>query len=237
MKHSDLFRTAAAAALSLAVAVVPAVAKNNAAKAKPAVAKPASAGTKAKAQTPKAAKAPSFQAKGQPAKPTGATLTQSSTKPASTTTKGSSAGKAARNGDGKPATSPRDLADNRPSRSTQPLSKAQQKLLANENLRNKMRARLPRGTDPMVAASGFKNLGQFVAAVNVSNNLGIDFTMLKGLMVNRGMSLGQAIQQAKAIEARRATSLASAAVRQADDEISATSLASVSATKKTKDKS
>jgi len=236
MKHSDLFRTAAAAALSLAVAAVPAVAKNNAAKAKPAVAKPASAGTKAKAQTSKATKAPSFQAKGQPAKPTGATLTKSSTKPASTTTKGSS-GKAARSGEGTPATSPRDLADDRPSRSTQPLSKAQQKLLANENLRNKMRARLPRGTDPMVAASGFKNLGQFVAAVNVSNNLGIDFTMLKGLMVNRGMSLGQAIQQAKAIEARRATSLANTAVRQADDEITATSLASVSATKKTKDKS
>jgi hypothetical protein len=236
MKYSDLFRTAAAAALSLAVAAVPAVAKNNTAKAKPAAAKPASAGTKAKAQTPKAAKAPSFQAKGQPAKAKGATLTKSSTKPASTTTKGSSS-KAARSGDGTPATSPRDLADDRPARSTQPLSKAQQKLLANETLRNKMRARLPRGTDPMVAAAGFKNLGQFVAAVNVSNNLGIDFTMLKGLMVNRGMSLGQAIQQAKAIEARRATSLASAAVRQADDEISATSLASVSATKKTKDKS
>ena len=40
MKYSDLFRTAAAAALSLAVAAVPAVAKNNTAKAKPAVAKP-----------------------------------------------------------------------------------------------------------------------------------------------------------------------------------------------------
>lgn len=234
MKYSDLFRTAAAAALSLAVAAVPAVAKNGNTKVKPAVAKPASAGPKAKvqapkAQAPKAAKAQAPKAKAQAPKAAGAATTRSSTKSASA--KGSSS-KADRSGDGTPAASLQDFAA-----PSQPLSKAQQKLLANENLRNKMRARLPRGTDPMVAASGFKNLGQFVAAVNVSNNLGIDFTMLKGLMVNRGMSLGQAIQQAKAIEARRATSLASAAVRQADDEISATSLASVSATKKTKDKS
>ena len=100
-----------------------------------------------------------------------------------------------------------------------------------------MRARLPRGTDPMIAASGFKNLGQFVAAVNVSNNLGIDFNRLKVRMVNRGLSLGQAIQEVKAMEARRATSLANAAFLQADDEIAATSLVSVTSAKKVKGKS
>ena len=50
----------------------------------------------------------------------------------------------------------------------------------------------------MKASAGFKNLGQFVAAVNVSNNLGIPFSQLKTKMVDDGMSLGQSIQDAPA---------------------------------------
>jgi hypothetical protein len=49
----------------------------------------------------------------------------------------------------------------------------------------------------MQAADGFRNLGQFVAAVNVSNNLGIDFVKLKSKMVDDGNSLGQSIQALK----------------------------------------
>jgi sensor domain CHASE-containing protein len=62
----------------------------------------------------------------------------------------------------------------------------------------------------MAASAGFRNLGQFVAAVNVSNNLGISFTELKTRMVTDGMSLGQAIQSVRpltaspTIEAQRA---------------------------------
>jgi hypothetical protein len=52
-----------------------------------------------------------------------------------------------------------------------PLTKVQQKLQRNTNLAAKLQGRLPAGADLMTAASGFKNLGQFVAAVNVSNNL------------------------------------------------------------------
>jgi hypothetical protein len=58
-----------------------------------------------------------------------------------------------------------------------------------------LQGRLPLGTDLMTAAAGFRNLGQFVAAVNVSNNLGITFTELKTRMVDDGLSLGQAIQK------------------------------------------
>lgn len=54
---------------------------------------------------------------------------------------------------------------------------------------------LPAGTDMTPYAADFKNQGQFVAAVHVSNNLGITFTELKTLMVNDGLSLGQAIQK------------------------------------------
>ncbi|HEX6313817.1 MAG TPA: hypothetical protein VFZ73_03125 [Gemmatimonadaceae bacterium] len=89
------------------------------------------------------------------------------------------------------------------------LSPAQQKLQKNTNLASKLQSRLPAGTDLMTAAAGFKNLGQFVAAVNVSSNLGIPFADLKMKMVDEHLSLGQSIQALKptasgTIEAQRA---------------------------------
>ena len=228
MKCSDLVRTGGAVVLAVALAALPAAAKNGAGntKVKPvkaASAKPTTAGPKAKAQAPKAAKAQAPKGSAQTAKASGAATTKSASK-----SKGSSRN-ANESGDGTPATSLEDFADNTPSQATVPQGKAQEKLASNPALREKLRLRL--GADPMAAAAGFNNLGQFMAAVNVSNNLGIDFNLLKGLMVNRGMSLGQAIQQAKAIDARRATSLANAAVVQANDEITATSLVSVTSGK------
>ena len=77
---------------------------------------------------------------------------------------------------------------------TTTLTPVQQKLQQNTNLASKLETRLPKGTDLMTAAEGFRNLGQFVAAVNVSNNLGIDFVNLKTSMVDDGLSLGQSIQ-------------------------------------------
>jgi hypothetical protein len=53
-------------------------------------------------------------------------------------------------------------------------------------------------TDLQLASSGFKNLGQFVAAVHVSNNLGIPFDELKAKMTGpNGESLGKAIHALK----------------------------------------
>ena len=70
---------------------------------------------------------------------------------------------------------------------------------------------LPPGTDMAPYAAGFKNQGQFVASVHVSENLGINFTDLKLLMVEKDLSLGQAIHQLKPgvdanVEAQRAVS-------------------------------
>ena len=94
---------------------------------------------------------------------------------------------------------------------TQPvvLTPVQQKLQKNTNLASKLQSRLPAGTDLMKASAGFKNLGQFVAAVNVSNNLGIPFRQLKTKMVDDGMSLGQSIktlrpESSSTVEANRA---------------------------------
>lgn len=103
--------------------------------------------------------------------------------------------------------------------STTTLTRVQLKLQKNTNLASKLQSRLPAGTNLTLAASGFRNLGQFVAAVNVSNNLGIPFAELKTRMVDQGMSLGQAIQDARprttdtTVVARRAETDADVLIR------------------------
>lgn len=56
---------------------------------------------------------------------------------------------------------------------------------------------LPAGMTLNQAALGFKNQGQFIAALHVSQNLGIPFANLKTQMVDKHMSLGQSIQSLK----------------------------------------
>ena len=63
-------------------------------------------------------------------------------------------------------------------------------------LQTRLGSMLPAGTSLTDAASGFKNLGQFMAAVHVSHNLGIPFEDLKAKMVS-GDSLGKAIKELK----------------------------------------
>lgn len=104
------------------------------------------------------------------------------------------------------------------------LTPVQQKLQRNTNLASKLQSRLPAGTDLNAAAAGFRNLGQFVAAVNVSNNLGLDFPTLKTAMVVDGNSLGQAIQAQKTTV--DGNTVATRAERDADVEIRSTEKAS-----------
>src|SRR5215471_18694813 len=68
----------------------------------------------------------------------------------------------------------------------------------NTKLASKLQSLLPTGTNLQQAAQGFKNLGQFVAAVHVSHNLGIPFDQLKAKMMGPPKeSLGKAIEQLK----------------------------------------
>lgn len=98
-----------------------------------------------------------------------------------------------------------------------------QKLSTKANLLSKVTNSLPPGTDLNAATAGFKNFGQFVAVVNVSNNLGIPFADLKASMTGITMagaptgespvSLGRAIQELKPgvnadVEATKAQKLA-----------------------------
>jgi len=91
------------------------------------------------------------------------------------------------------------------------LTPVQQRVATDTKLQGRLQSRLPAGTNLVTAASGFSNLGQFIAAVNVSHNLGITFSQLKADMVDRHMSLGQSIQDLRPsvnaeAEAKRAES-------------------------------
>jgi len=68
----------------------------------------------------------------------------------------------------------------------------------NTKLASKLQSLLPPGTNLQQAAQRFKNLGQFVAAVHVSHNLGIPFDQLKAKMIGPPKeSLGDAIHALK----------------------------------------
>jgi hypothetical protein len=133
-----------------------------------------------------------------------------------------------------------------------PLGKAQQKLTSNAKLQSKMQTRLgsqlPANVTVLQAASGFKNLGQFVAAVNVSNNLGIPFADLKAKMTGlhvdgtpippptgsatpaTTMSLGQAIQSLRGVDTTTATQAANTATTQANADITSTTTTTTTTT-------
>jgi hypothetical protein len=71
-------------------------------------------------------------------------------------------------------------------------------LSRNTKLSSKLQSLLPPGTNLQQAENGFKNLGQFVAAVHVSHNLGIPFDQLKAKMTGPPPeSLGKAIHDLK----------------------------------------
>ena len=89
----------------------------------------------------------------------------------------------------------------------QPTNPVAEKLMTKPNQLAKLKAVLPAGTDVNAATAGFKNFGQLNAAVNVSQNLGIDFAKLKASMTGITLqgektnqptkSLGQSIHQLK----------------------------------------
>jgi hypothetical protein len=87
-------------------------------------------------------------------------------------------------------------------------------VVKNPRLEARLLRLLPLGTNINEAAKGFKNWGQFVAAVHVSNNQNIPFMELKSRMVGPdAVSLGQAIQAS-----RTGTTTSTSAVKIAEHE-------------------
>ncbi len=100
---------------------------------------------------------------------------------------------------------------------------ASQELARNPELASRLQPKLPAGMNAQNAADGFKNLGQFVAAVHVSDNLSIPFEQLKAKMTGPdAVPLGKAIQdlrpdldrQAVDAELKKAKQQAARSIRQ-----------------------
>lgn len=70
----------------------------------------------------------------------------------------------------------------------------QTRLANNPNLSARLQALLPPNVPLGIAAAGFKNQGQFIAALHVANNLNIPFDQLKMDMLENQDSLGAAIR-------------------------------------------
>jgi hypothetical protein len=69
---------------------------------------------------------------------------------------------------------------------------------SNPELAGRVHAMLPSGMSMTTAAAGFRNEGQFLAALHASQNLGIPFEELKAKMTgSNAMSLGGAIKASK----------------------------------------
>jgi hypothetical protein len=69
------------------------------------------------------------------------------------------------------------------------------RLASNSRLSSRLQSLLPPKTALQTAASGFKNQGQFIAALHVSHNLNIPFDQLKTDMTTKHDSLGEAIRK------------------------------------------
>ena len=71
------------------------------------------------------------------------------------------------------------------------------KIASNPAQKARVQAMLPEGMTLEAATAGFRNQGQFLAALNVSQNQGLDFVALQTAMTKDGLSLGQAVQKVK----------------------------------------
>ena len=112
---------------------------------------------------------------------------------------------------GKPATPPGQAKQPPGGGGSHGSPKAPMPIVVKPALAAKLQPLLPSGLSVEAASAGFKNLGQFVAAVHVSKNLDVPFTALRTEMVENGRSLGSAIQTLKpGTEAKKVSSRAEA---------------------------
>jgi hypothetical protein len=71
------------------------------------------------------------------------------------------------------------------------------KISKNPSQLAKVKTMLPAGMTIEEASAGFRNHGQFIAALNASRNQKLDFIQLKDAMTVDGLSLGQAAKQVR----------------------------------------
>src|SRR5262249_24475320 len=84
------------------------------------------------------------------------------------------------------------------STTTAPRSPIATKIQSHPQLAARVKAMLPAGMTLDQAARGFRNQGQFIAALQASQRTGIPFTDLKAAMVRNHESLGQPVHSPRA---------------------------------------
>jgi hypothetical protein len=105
-----------------------------------------------------------------------------------------------------------------------PLNPIAQKIYSHPQLMSKLTPMLPKGMTLNEASAGFKNQGQFIAALHVSKNLNIPFKDLRTQMVTDDKSLGQSIQTLK--KKADAAGAVKTAENEADDDVKSTTTTS-----------
>jgi hypothetical protein len=124
-------------------------------------------------------------------------------------------------GSGKPTTTP-STSGATTGTTPPPLNPIAAKIVAKPQLNTKVTNLLkPTGMSLNDASNGFKNQGQFMAALHVSQNLGIPFKSLQHDMTTKKLSLGQSIQNLK--KTADADKESEHAERQANDDLKETS--------------
>jgi len=114
--------------------------------------------------------------------------------PKDKTAKGTAPGKGS---DDKPENKPENRPDKKPdsTATTAPASNIASKIAKNPQQLARVTALLPAGMTLEQASAGFRNQGQFLAALNASKNQGVSFAALQTAMTEEGASLGQAVKR------------------------------------------
>lgn len=110
------------------------------------------------------------------------------------------------------------------------------KIASHPQLKSKVMAMIPAGMTLDQASAGFRNQGQFIAALHAADHMGCDtcFAQLKTDMVDKGMSLGQSIQDVRQTNSTSAQTQAAIAQREADSDLKVTTTTTTTTTSKKK---
>lgn len=123
---------------------------------------------------------------------------------------------------GKPKTS--GAASHRTSPTTQATNPIAAKIASHPRLEAKVKAMLPAGVTLDRASAGFRNQGQFLAALHAVDHMhcATCFAQIKTDMVDKGMSLGRSIQDVRHTSSTTAEAQAAAAKHEADNDLKVT---------------
>ncbi len=112
------------------------------------------------------------------------------------------------------------------------------KIASHPQLKAKVMTLVPAGMTLDQASAGFRNQGQFIAALHAADHMGCAtcFAQIKADMVDKGLSLGQSIQDVRRTNSTTAQTQAATAEREAKTDLKTTSTPTSTTTATTRKK-